>query len=443
MMSPYSQELLAKPVTRMTEDERTAVRALWRDFVEACMELEILKRRYRGFYHVDSLVNPGLQADAFFIAYGAFVTQYESSLLMSERISKNDFLGNTLNEAMPEYDIPANSYRDMHNRMMHADELLRLNAGFVYLKVVDKKLSDTFDLLPLVENKVENIYKYLGKHPKRFMESPLDLLEQTAFKAWFPFQKEVAIQMSRFRGTDREMFIDPPLIAQHVDQLQPGDILLERRNWFMTNAGIPGFWPHAALYIGTLEVFDEFFAALGGLGNQKPSDLVASRYPRAFKSWSLPERGFRRSVIEARREGVILNSLENSADCDYLGVMRPRISREDQFIAVLAALSHAGKPYDYNFDFSTDAALVCSELVYKSYIAAQDLSFDFETVNGRPLLPPNHMARKFDREYGTPDQELDFVLFLDGSEDQQRAMPADVAAFRDSWRRPKWEVLLD
>jgi hypothetical protein len=170
---------------------------------------------------------------------------------------------------------------------------------------------------------------------------------------------------------------------------------------------------------------------------------VAERYPNAYEDWLKPERGFKRSVIEARREGVILNSLENSADCDYLGAMRPRISREDKFKAILAAMSHAGKPYDYNFDFSTDASLVCSELVYKSYNEVKGLSFDFEIVNGRPLLPPNHIARKFDREYGTPDQQLDFVLFLDGSEENQNAVPRDVAHFRDTWRRPKWEVLLD
>ena len=41
--------------------------------------------------------------------------------------------------------------------------------------------------------------------------------------------------------------------------MQPGDILLERREWYLSNIGLPGFWPHGALYIGTPEQRREIF----------------------------------------------------------------------------------------------------------------------------------------------------------------------------------------
>ena len=83
----------------------------------------------------------------------------------------------------------------------------------------------------------------------------------------------------------------------------------------------------------------------------------------------------------------MFTSLETSANADYVAALRPRLNREDTFKVLQAALSHYGKPYDYSFDFATDGALVCSELVFKAYREAPRLHFELTRINGRAILP--------------------------------------------------------
>ncbi len=114
-------------------------------------------------------------------------------------------------------------------------------------------------------------------------------------------------------------------------------------------------------------------------------------------------------------------------------------------MAVLRAFHYSGRPYDFNFDFLTDSALVCSELIFKSYEASKStkgLSFPLNEIMGRKITSPNDMVRQFDKNYGTFGQQLDFILFLDGKEAKKTAVISDLATFRKSWRRPKWHVII-
>jgi len=123
--------------------------------------------------------------------------------------------------------------------------------------------------------------------------------------------------------------------------------------------------------------------------------------------------------------------------------MRPRLSRLDIAKAIDEAFYYLGRPYDFNFDFLTDSTIVCSELIYKVYMRGQHkngLNMKLTDIAGRKVVPPNNIVKKFDREFGTPDQELDFVYFLDGSEKNKKADVKGLAEFRNSHKRPKWDV---
>jgi hypothetical protein len=124
-----------------------------------------------------------------------------------------------------------------------------------------------------------------------------------------------------------------------------------------------------------------------------------------------------------------------------VAALRPRLPAVEKAAAILRAFGYAGRLYDFNFDFRTDTALVCSELVYKAYEPGpgrQGLRLALDEVLGRPVLPPSEIARLFDAEFGTPAVQLEFVRFLDGRRANGVAVERDVEAFRQSWRQPKW-----
>jgi hypothetical protein len=123
-------------------------------------------------------------------------------------------------------------------------------------------------------------------------------------------------------------------------------------------------------------------------------------------------------------------------------VLRPRLPLVERAQALTRAFHYMGRPYDFHFDFQTDSALVCTELVYKAYEPApglRGLRLKLEEIVGRTAIPANGFARQYDEEKGA---QFDLVLFLDGQERPGQAVEASAEEFRRSWRRPKWHVLV-
>jgi hypothetical protein len=427
--------LLSKDVSALTKKERTEIRERWRDGVMAFVEFDLLKGKYRGFYQIDYVAEPELHVNAFLLAYMALITQYNTCLQIVELVEDNAFMETLLNEVGE--GIPPESYFFMKQRLTHPNVVLRLNAAAAYYELVKKDITLDPIVVSDFENRRKNFFQSLGSNAAIFIENPLSVLERAAFETLLPVQKNVAVQMSYIRTTDRDYLITPEMLAEQQPKLQPGDILIQRRNWHMTNIGIPGFWPHVALYVGTPDELNTYFSELGF----QPLETIKALYPDVFQILETSdEEGFPMRVIEAIRPGVVFQSLETSAHCDYLAVIRPNLGKASTFKALMAAFSNYGKPYDLNFDFTTDNELVCSELVYKAYKAGGSLPLKPEVISGRRLLPPNRLAEQAVESMG-PDGAFSFVLFLDAVEKTHEVKLGDVAAFKESWQRPKWDVL--
>ncbi|MEM6884608.1 MAG: YiiX/YebB-like N1pC/P60 family cysteine hydrolase [Verrucomicrobiota bacterium] len=434
--------LLSTRIEQMTPENNREIRDAWRRYLDAMYEFDILKEKYKGFAQISFSKKPELHARAFGIAFGSYVAQYRARLYLDELVAGHTDMQSILNESDPARGIPVGMYKHLQHRTVHPRTLLRYHAGVAYLQLMDEKMTTDESIHAQLRLAIRQVNQKLAGEPKRFIEKPLYLLEQNAFEGWLPVQKRIALGMSHIRAKDRPNLINRDTIQKIEGRLEPGDIMVQRRNWYATNLGIPGYWPHAALYIGSLSEMDTAFREIETLKGSSASEFIEQYAPDLYRRLITPDAdGDLPRVIEAIAPGVVFTTLEQSAGADSLAVLRPQIRVQDKWNAILRALSYHGRPYDYNFDFATDSELVCSELVYKAYTGVVGLNLQTVIINGRSLMPPNHLVIKFDREYDNPERELELVVFLDGRESEGKVVESDAAALRDSWNRPKWYIL--
>ena len=348
------------------------------------------------------------------------------------------------------------SYSRLRQDLQGARDQARVLAGARYLDGLERGLAAREDvdswglgwLWDAIERHLDNVgARSLIERQHRQLRSDAQPLEQLIRRVWLPTRKGVATALSHTKLQRPGIFLIQPHHLQTLDDdLRPGDILVGRKNWYLTNVALPGYWPHAILYLGApdkLLAELEHDPAVQEWSGGSFSRYMSIKHPVAWARYLAGDGGEPYRTVESIAPGVVLNTLEGSAG-DALAALRPRLPPLARAQAIDAAFGHIGKPYDYDFDFATDHQLVCTELVWRAYRPAEGkagLELALKEVAGRPTLAPNEIVRQFVRERGTERQQLDFVAFLDPIEEDQVVLVADEAAFLESPERPKWNVV--
>jgi len=415
----------------LTSDEKDAVRVTWSAFLDYLLALDSI-----GAYHREQKGEP-----AMVVTYAAFLAQYRGALEIIDATRDLPGADAVLNEELPRLGLPAQSYARVKLRWLNVaratefaalESLYRIRGG---------------ESLPKLRANIDEDARYVlkagrGQGPAQTAVNAVKIAKSTAFTAWFPVQKGVAEWMGDTRVARAEKFhVTSKQIAELAPSVQPGDVFLERREWYVSNIGLPGYWPHTALYIGDASQRVRYFDdpdVRTWVREQGRADGDFEAYLRARHAAAYAQSNGGR-VIEAISEGVSFTTLEHSAAADTFAVLRPRATKRQKAIAIDRAFGYIGRPYDFDFDFHTDTSLVCSEVVYKAYEGA--VSMPLTKRMGHLVTPPNEIVRAFDMTYGSEHQQFDLVLFLDGHERQHAALPSTVGDFRESWKRPKWFVM--
>ncbi|CAM2897351.1 1-acyl-sn-glycerol-3-phosphate acyltransferase [Rariglobus hedericola] len=364
---------------------------------------------------------------ALLLHYTAAAVAYDYSARFVQAFKDQDEAIRKLNEAEPRWDLPAGTY-----------DLIRANLGNVeHRRWLESGWKNYQRTLP--EWQAAGLTA--GEPYEKFHASILLAAENTAKLSDELFSYKVGTALADVTGTVKGSYyrassavstligdtkirqprhgkslITPELMERLRPLLQPGDILIERRNWYLSNAFLPGYWPHSALYVGTPE---QIKAA--GIDQ----DMRIQRHLEKFTQRDASGHGY--AIIEAISEGVVFTTIEHSiGEADSVAVLRPNLTPLQKKEVIARAFDHVGKPYDFDFDFFSADKLVCTEVVYRALNGMID--FPLVDILGRKTLPAVEIIKFWASGEGGP--MLTFVAYLDGDERTGKcewAGPAELA----------------
>ena len=361
-----------------------------------------------------------LRARAFLLQLAAASAISDSSLKLVTRFAPYPESVRKLNEPDASWGLPSGMFDQVKRNLLQAQARDFMNESLSDYRAAEQ----TFKRLGLAGTApYDSFHEAIRRHAET-REERLALLARSGLtepiKEAGRITKTLAYHGQAFVSTwlgstrfrqprDGQLMIQDAQLAEFRARLKPGDILIERQNWFLSRALMPGYWAHAALYVGTT------------------NDLVRlglDRDPRVAALWkdyaARDAAGHEHLILEAVPEGVRMTTLEHCIGvADSAAVLRPRVGEKEVREAIARAFSHLGKRYDFDFDFFSSDKLVCTELVFRCYDGA--VKFPLVEVMGRKTLPPTELVRKFVNERGSASAQLECVCFLDGDERTGRA----------------------
>ncbi|MBU3129684.1 YiiX/YebB-like N1pC/P60 family cysteine hydrolase [Clostridium tagluense] len=441
-----NEVLFSSDIQNMSLANKLSILDKWVSYVGCYNRLNEIRKKYKNELILKGEEDSHIKFKNILLIYASTIAIRKNSILLASIIDKNKYLESMLNESRPEYNINKKQYYYITQEITEISYMISLFRNKHYFDFMVKYYEVSGyerELLDYASYNYLNVIKLVRNHRSIVFNNMIQFFGKNVFDFWFPFQKWVAISITGVDYSSRkEKYVSDEDINIIKGELLPGDVLLKRNNYQLTNMGLPGFWTHSAIYVGCLEELDKYFEDMP-LGDYLcVSDYLKVIYPKVYHS--LCGKNNRQYIIEVVAPGVVINSLEVIAKVDYFSALRPKLSKEDKLKALFVAFEYLGKAYDYNFDIMTDNALFCSELIYKSYLSSSNkkgLTFILEPKAGRLLLSPNSIIKKFDAEFNSENAELDFVLFYDGSERERKAVRKSAKDLKTTWKLNKWAIV--
>lgn len=295
--------------------------------------------------------------------------------ILLEKVATHTLIQRKLNEGFPEKNIPRKQYTRIYNSFINIDNAQRMLKVMNFAsreRVKIKRLRDDAAVGKLVEN-FWRYRSYLDPSKQNYFERTVHFIQHAVKRRGATIKQHTEFKVLEASGRIFSEMVNKTgkLVTQEIREqaqrvMQPGDVLVTRHKYALTNFFLPGYWPHAAMYVGS----------------QGERDAWDIQLPAQIQNRL---RG-NESTFEALKDGVLFRPLENTLAVDAFVILRPSISQKGVKQAIERIAEHEGKKYNFDFDFFRSDRLVCTELMYRAYDGIENMSIELVERAGRPTL---------------------------------------------------------
>lgn len=311
----------------------------------------------------------------FVIGFAAACHVVRLDRFLLEDYATHTFIQRKLNEGIPEKNVARKQYTHIFESFIDIENAQRM------LEVMDfaskqrpriKALSADQDVGYFVNN-IWRYRSYLDSSKQNYLKRAHHFIRHAIRRRGASIKQHTQFKVLEASGrvfselvNKRGKHVTDEVREQVREYLRPGDVLVTRHKYALTNLFLPGFWPHAAMYVGSTQEREQLGIVLD---------------PHLDNKWNGDKCTF-----EALKDGVLFRPLENTLAVDGFVVLRPRVSQTGIKQAIERIIVHEGKQYNFDFDFFRSDRLVCTELMYRAYDGIEHMNIELKERAGRPTL---------------------------------------------------------
>lgn len=311
----------------------------------------------------------------FLFGYAASCQAVYMARLLINELASHKLVQRKINEGAPQHHIPQRVFTQIYRSLSDTDNAMKIQ---YMMNMVDANR----DFIQTLENDevIGLIVKNLPELEKTLHPSTLAFIKLRFKYLWHAITRRGAIskKITSFFilekagrviadiGIHDDSRVTPAIQKQLAEYLKAGDVLITRHDFVASNLFLPGYWPHAALYIGS---------------ETERENLGIELDEKTAKRWTGEIR-----TLEAQKDGVLFRPLAETLDVDELIVLRPNLNKKQISKALARAVQHEGKGYNFDFDFFSSDQLVCTEVVFRAYDGLGELKFELIERAGRLSL---------------------------------------------------------